>query len=279
MKKILAVFCVCFMIISAFSPVCVSSASSVDYSQHISDDILAQLPLKEGDIVFPEYIGAIYSYFGHYNNIDEVIDRFVVKKPEAVIYVVLSQDGSRACYKLYQGEYVKKPTNSPHYFYYLDTFLEGEELKQIDPDIQIEYAYYFNGETDRAGTAIYYKTNLGDYVFYVAKGSPITGKYLLSAEAFFTLHKTYYETSRLIYGDNHPVGGGSIAEMDLSAYQIGSPNFDPNAPFPVPKDNESHGTLWLIGGIALAVVLAAAATWFFLRRRKNALLSNEPESI
>ena len=263
MKKVLVLFCICFMMISTFSPVCVSSASSVDYSQHISDEILAQLPLKEGDLVIPVYISAFAVDFGYYHNIDELIDRYAEKYEEAMIYVVLSQDGNRECYTLYEGEYVKRPSDSNSIYYcHLNTFLEGEVLKEIDPDIQVEYAYLFNGIADHYGIAIYYQTDLGDYVFYAAT----TGTYLMSAEAFFAVQKEIHDYY-LSFNGIVPVGSAEMDEMDLSAYQIGSPNFNPNAPFPGSEDNKTGGNVWLIGGITLAVVLTAAAAWFFLRRR------------
>ena len=299
MKKYLSIICTLIILFSLSSP-----ASAVDYykyggdSSDIPEEALALLPLKYGDQVIRIYTVNTFMHFSTCNNIVEL---FHANYTDFMIfYAVISSDGTVTDYCIIDGQprmverYVEDEDGKLTVVNYhdwlhriLDLYLQGDVLKSIDPNISIENAYYV--ATYDEGDIIYYETNMGEYVYCNFQRyfpyRPETGEFIFSLEAFCEYQRIVDEACREFMKE-HPfeVGGSggnnAVANtLDLSAYQIDSPNFDPDAPFPVPKDNESHGTLWLIGGITLALVLSAAATWFFLRRRKNTLLSNEPESI
>ena len=291
MKKIIAALCLVCMMTLLIIP-----SSANDYkkyggdSSHIPEEILELLPLKDGDRVYRVYYTATLLSFGLAKDRNDTdIDKLLYETGlvNQIYYSVLSTDGTLTDYYLKDGKackYVSQRLGDDNKMYEVyckddihmihDIYLQGIIPKMIDPNISVESSYYISSSAE--GCIIFYETNLGDYVycnFHRSYPHRQKGEYILSWDAYLE-YERLNRIAAVKYEQEHPgtVGGGgdtSIPPPDLSAYQIGSPNFDPDAPFPVPKDNESHGTLWLIGGIALAVVLAAAATWFFLRRRKN----------
>ena len=281
MKKCIALLCILCVLITFSAPVHAeenalpedtsNAAGETTFSEdssRISEEILALLPVKSGDQVVRVYHLSLMSGFDLYGSMDELLNaNDDLNYTYTTVYVIKSSDGTYQDYKIRDGVCFPSGSDS-NYHKIMDTYLEGSVIYDIDPDIIVENAYYLVEIGYVRDDAIYYKTNLGDYVYLRTFERE---EYLFSLEAFLEYEAAKREWTKERYA-NGGISGGAPYEpdMDLSAYQIGSPNFDPDAPFPVPKDNESHGTLWLIGGIALAVVLAAAATWFFLRRRHKA---------
>ena len=296
MKKCLSIICTLIILFSISSP-----AYASDYyknggdSSDIPEEVLALLPLKYGDQVIRIYTVNAFMHFSTCNNIVEL---FHANYTDFMIfYAVISSDGTVTDYCIIDGQprmverYVAAENDEwtvvnyyDHLHRILDLYLQGDVLKSIDPNISIENAYYV--ATYDEGDIIYYETNMGEYVYCNFQRyfpyRPDKGEFIFSLEAFCEYQRIVYAACREFMKENpYAVGGAggsnTVANtLDLSAYQIGSPNFDPNAPFPVPSDDDS--VLWLIGGITLAVVLTAAAACFFLRRRKNRNTPNDQVS-
>lgn len=240
-------------------------------SSNISKEILALLPLKDGDQVIRVYETDIEHAFHLCSNIDELlytdVNTFML-----IVYVIRSADGTYANYRIENGECIPFGNNA-HYHRIMDAYLDGTMIYAVDPEIIVENMYYIAERGYIVDNAIYYKTNLGDYVYMK---STLDETFLFSLEAFLEYQAGVYASILERPNDNYLMGGKPYDPgLDLSAYQIGSPNFNPNAKFPTPKPDNS-GTLWLIGGISSGIILGVAAAWVFLHRRKNTNVPTDP---
>lgn len=113
--------------------------------------------------------------FTEFDNIDDVLaSAYALKK----YYVVEYEDGSvksynehfqemkSSSYTIRNGEqvalpYLTIPENAWNAFYNSDF-----AKTYIAPDAQVENVYWLSGESSMMGTAIYYRTSVGDYVYY-----------------------------------------------------------------------------------------------------------------
>ena len=106
----------------------------------------------------------VRSAFTEYNNIDDILaSSYVLQK----LYVVEQQDSS---FKYYD-EHLTEMKSSSSYLNIPEkaftAFSDKDFVNQyISSDAELDDIYYLSGETSHMGTAIYYKTNLGDYVYY-----------------------------------------------------------------------------------------------------------------
>lgn len=273
MNKVMVAICLTLMLISIVLPVNAEKATQEEDSLHISKETLALLPLKKGDEVVRIYVSLLTYKFS--SKIDELLPDYNGR----IIYAVISTNGTYTSYEILDGKCVEiKETNS-NYFGNLTTLLENKVIKLVDPNIKVDHTYYIYG--NKTGTAIYYKTNMGNYVYYVSHAFGFDGVYLFSAEAFHEAQKAshaYTEGMLEAIKDGSVEAAESIGlveenlESSLSIYKISSPNFDPHAPFPVAEKETSDGSkLWLICGISAGVCLVAgcSAFVFLCRRRKQ----------
>ena len=110
----------------------------------------------------------------NFKSIDDVMANNVLSK----YYLVEAEDGSINFYDeklkelksnrstIVNGETVPLPAlDIPEKA--LERFQDGDFVKKyISPNAKLENIYYLSGETSMMGTAIYYKTSVGDYVYY-----------------------------------------------------------------------------------------------------------------
>lgn len=147
--------------------------------------------------------------FTEFDNIDDVLaSAYVLKK----YYVVEYEDGSVKSYNehfqemksngytIRNGEqvalpYLTIPENARNAFYNSD-FVKT----YIAPDAQVENVYWLSGESSMMGTAIYYRTSVGDYVYYyydaVVKYTLPEGNNQIFASKYFTYLPTEEELKR-----------------------------------------------------------------------------------
>lgn len=285
MRKTTAIICLLFMLVSIVLPVHAEEAVKTEDSLYIPEDTLSALPIKAGDTVIRAYRCNDFSeHFVKYSSIDEVL--------------------AHASELHIHNFYIAKNTSDTiTTYWYVDTKLTSAQnekdwgtdlmnlhlsnkpqtiIKLVSPDIVVENTYYL---VSAYGFSVYYKTNLGEYVYFVFDGYEgatyfdayeelFIGEYLLSLTQFLELQKVFNNCWNVISGD--PLSAReSTLTIDLSAYQIGSANFDPDAPFPAlgEKAND-NGPTWLIVGIAVGVCLIGGIVIFILRRKKE-----NPETI
>ena len=162
--------------------------------------------------------------FTAYNNIDDILASNLVP---AKYYVVEDAAGEL---KFYNEEYTEMISTryaevggSRKQLPYVD--LPAKALERfrnpdfaktyISPDAEVENVYWLSGESSMMGTAIYYRTSAGDYVYY---------NYYAIGEALFPVEMfCAYQQAITDEIAKYPESGGgiNIADVwDLSAYQL-----------------------------------------------------------
>lgn len=162
--------------------------------------------------------------FTEFDNIDDVLASASVLKK---YYVVEYEDGSvrfydehlnemkSNSYTIRNGErvalpYLTLPEKAWNVFYNADF-----AKTYIAPDAQVENVYWLSGESSMMGTAIYYRTSVGDYVYYY---------YHTIGEALFPVAEfCAYQQAIKDEIAKYPEAGGGINiadEWDLTDYRL-----------------------------------------------------------
>ena len=264
MKKVCCLICFMLLLLSMTLPVGAKENAKIEDSLTIPEDVLACLDADTIDTVFcvylfgDEFARCTYEGFVRYGDIDSILAN---TGPELQrCYFVKDKDGETTVYT-YDGKSL-----SPKYMGLGSWFnFHGEKaesiIQTIDAGIVVEniyYLWYYNW------TAIYYKTNLGDYVY-------VSGGYLMGREPFVALQEELYELSYKYRNwrdmDNRPYHVKlSQLGADLSPYDITSPDFDPQAPLHV-EHNYKPGKFIAIGSVALLMALVVCRILIRGRRK------------
>ena len=206
------------------------SASAKEDSRRISDDVKEQFRVYEtysDENTKPErrlvkdfknimrcYNVGIRLAFTESSNIDDVLaGKYMLEK----YYVVEYEDGSKKFYNENLEE-LKSISTIPEKAW--NTFFDRDFVtNHISPD-GAEDVYFLSGESNMMGTAIYYKTNKGDYVYYCDHH---VGEALFPSEEFFKYQKALSEEYAKHPNDN----GGAVdvsGVFDISKYLISAPS-------------------------------------------------------
>lgn len=198
-------------------------------SRTISQDILSCFDEETVDTVFRGYdIHYNYDLFSQYGDMDEALANLPAQQVK-IYYFAKNKKGDTVCYT-YDGSGLTDTgyTWGALWSEFLDEKADAL-IQMVDANIVVENIYYF-----RYGNwyAIYYKTNLGDYVYF----TPEEAEYLMGLAQFTALGSelkdlvTKYKVLSDMVGCS-PMSLASQLHVDLSPYDITSPDFDPNAPF------------------------------------------------
>ncbi len=257
MKKGIVMLCL-LLITIAVMPLMVNAEEIMrkEDSTKISEEIKNQLALQKDEEVIRIYNIPLRFAFTEYSNINEVLASNEVLQ---IYYAVKSTNELLVYKEIYDGgcrEYEIYSRNQKA----MNAFENDNIIEKISSDIIVYNTYYLSGESSHMGTAIYYVTNKGDYVYYnyYELGE---GEYLFPIDAFCKYQKAIIDEYAK-YPDRD--GGISIDQLwDLSPYDINSKSFNPNAKIQLGKgndvassDNTNKFLLW--GGISLGIVLLAA---------------------
>lgn len=261
MRKALLSFWISVLIVFALS----FSTSAEEYadtrdSRYIPPEILTEINSPTTDVIVKVYNCGLIADFEERDNIEEILAR--LNDPEDIIYI--KNTSGELQYKYLHQENFEKVW-SP-YVDVINVMLQElktmEAISSVSPDIVVEGVYYLYGSRFYRDHAIYYKTNLGDYVF---DHSWIYGDLLLfTAERFFeykraeveiVYKKRQYEHAHMDFPD--------ISDWDLSVYDYRAPNFNPAAPLPKRASNS-----W-IGFAVFVLPLAAVLTVCIIVRKKS----------
>lgn len=219
MKKIIIIGLILIMIMSI--PMGVFAAEEdttvLEYndSLKISDEERQQLNVKESENVIRIYNLSIHMAFSEINSIDELFEKELVLSE----YYAIHTADNTLNYKGIVGSKVENLSDVIINPKALKALQDSRITTKLSSDIEIYETYYFSGETSYTGSAIYYKTNKGDYVYYnhYAFGN---SEYLFPAKDFCEYQKAICnEISKSADLD----GGVDISKIwDLSKYDINS---------------------------------------------------------
>ncbi|WP_019679141.1 dockerin type I repeat-containing protein [Ruminococcus flavefaciens] len=157
----------------------------------------------------------VRSAFTEYDNIDDIlVSKYVLQK----LYIVEQQDGS---FKYYDEDLTEIKSSSsylniPEKAY--TAFWDKDFVnKYISSNAKLENIYYISGEINQMGTAIYYKTTVGDYVYFYHYS---IGEKLFSIEDFCKYQKAISDELAKHPNENDGSDIDISSIMDLSKYDL-----------------------------------------------------------
>ncbi|MCR4638787.1 dockerin type I repeat-containing protein [Ruminococcus sp.] len=178
--------------------------------------------------VFRLYNTPVRFVFSEYSNIDKAFDS---KYMNICYYVVEHTDGwfsfyneelkeyKSARYTIRDGKEVKLPYGEVEQRSY-EVYLDSDIVKErISPDVVIKEKYFLSGESNHMGTAVYFKTSAGDYVYY---RNYDVGEVFMPVAEFCKLQKAIREELSKYPDDN---GGGAVDitdVYDIAPYKLNS---------------------------------------------------------
>lgn len=271
-------------------------------SKIISDAVIDKLNVKDSDEVLRIYNVPITFVFAEYQDIDSILmsqevleEYYAVKTDDAYTYQIQEND-------------VFAPITLNNLSAQAMQMCEtGEVTASIATDVIVNNTYYLSGESSHMGTAIYYKTNKGDYVYFIHSS---IGEYLFPIEAFCA-----YQRAILDEASQYPdrVGSASYSQVwDLSPYDFRSDSFNLNAEIPARQNtvkdnrdtsdyidptealgenmvttgkilddntndtsskNEGNNYNWFCTTIVACLLIAGIAGWVIYWRRRNKVIN------
>ncbi len=251
MKKVCCLVCLILLLLAMALPV--GAEEYFEDSVTIPEEVLACLDMESVDTVFcvyvfgSQFVRCTYSGFVYYGDIDRMLAN--VAEPELQRYYFVKDKAGETEVYAYDGMGLSKGYIGHGSWFERHGEKAASIIRKIDADIVVENIYYLWYHN---WTAIYYKTNLGDYIY-------VSGGYLMAREPFLALQEELYELS-VKYKDwrnliNEPYQVKlSEAQADLSPYDMDAPDFDPHAPLNVHR-NYKPGKLITIGSLVLLVAL------------------------
>ena len=260
MKKICSLICLVMVLLSMALPVAAEECH--EDSVTISEDILACLDEETVDTVFRVYrFDDGYDSFVKYTDMDQVLAN--VKEPELrCFYSVKNKKGEITLYTYDRNRLVDTGYRWGAELFDLHGKKANDLIRMVDADIVVEQIYYMWHNADMF--AIYYETDLGDYVYVWMDEK----EYLMALEPFLLLQEELDELLRKrSFAYNNWVGCPDEPwtrglQVDLTPYDITSPDFNPHASL---KTNFKPGKFIAIG---LPVLLVALIVGRFLIRGK-----------
>lgn len=162
--------------------------------------------------------------FTDYKNIDDVLES---KEVLGKYYVVEYEDGSLKFYNeeltelkstrrtIKDGEWIDLPyIDIPEKAF--ERFKDVDFVKKyISPEAETKNVYFLSGESSMMGTAIYYRTSVGDYVYYDHYS---IGEKLFPVDDFCEYQQEIWEE---LAKNPDTDGGGDLPEVrDLSEYEL-----------------------------------------------------------
>lgn len=276
MRKTITYFFLFAMIFALCSPAFAAEYSDPNDSRYIDSDVLSELNDPSTEVVVKAYNCSPLDDFSKYDNIEDVLA--YRNTPRWLVYIKKDASGLSAYSYYASSGYTEFSKDSSSYVNgcrrVLQEFQTQEAIQTVSADVVVECVYFIYGAARREGSAIYYKTNLGDYVFYY--DSTIGCELLFAAERFFEFQKAAKNAVIANNADGIRFGVPDYSSWDLSAYDYRSDNFDPHAPFPISAEPEQTPSPYLWIGIAGAVVLTAIAAFLIVKaKRKAAILPEE----
>ena len=264
MKK---VFCllisIAFLLPFLLQPI--NAATVTEDSLSISQEVRDNLNATEEDFVVRFYIIGLIDQFGTFDTLQEIFrDGEVLQEG----YIVEKPDGSRRfvdsngyvefspSHTIIDGQRVEIPAIT-----ILDeaweAFTTRTVVEMIAPDVTVDHIYYIYAENMMEGTAVYYETNYGDYVYY--RSYTVGGECLFPVEVFAQYMHEYYEARRKYLYTS------LLGVWDVSSFDIHSDTFDLNGSYFKVKEVKPHVTpfeywnvIWALVGILGGSILGTA---------------------
>lgn len=218
-------------------------------SSNIDETVLKALDLNPTDKIVKLYNMSIVVAFSKYDTIGAVMDSEFV---DQIFYVVLSDGGELEVYIVRNGSSpVKAIEENLVEESDLLTYYSDNAIKKISEDIEVYNVYYLWARPYYEGIALYYETNMGDYVYW---NGTEAGECLMPSVVFVdymrTLYHEMFAPSLSVKGSSN---GGST--YNIANYKINSSEFNPHILPVALNDEESKQEVAIIVVCALVAVV------------------------
>ncbi len=226
MKKF-AIFALLLALVLAL-PVVAGAQEPVADSDDIEPAILEQIALRDSERVVKIYYVDMYGFLLH-DSLEDVIAQCSREQP---VYAVLSGSTVLSCFQMNDsGELIQlEPGNSGTYAFSaasVEEYVNRGGLNRLGDGVEVTASYLLYGGVGY-GTAIYYETNRGVFVYFHAPGSSLShgkAEYLMPLKEFI-----WVQQKDIIYRDfcekNVYSGSWDAAYMDnYENFEIHAENF------------------------------------------------------
>ncbi len=249
MKRTLALFTSLLLLVSLLIPVAAAEENTIEFDSAYVNGAIYTIGASENATALRIFSFNPVTDFSEHTDIDEIL----TSGEKIYSLIAVTEDGR--IFKFWQRT-EKSPTYLTTHAYQpdseaIDFYLNADLQEYLGSNTVVNHVYFLDGST--LGTAIYYRTNKGDYVYFNHDDiSPC----LFSAKAF----SAYMDFVRVISFDSL-----RFDIWDLSSYELGSPFFNPNANrFPKLPDN-----FWFILSMSMLLLIAAVILIITLIYRKK----------
>ena len=157
----------------------------------IDDSIKASIGATDGQTVIRIHHLPIVYAFDAYDSIEEILKSddilatyYAVTDGSEIISVYNDVDGE---FHLMDNSMILNDSRTR------DVLMNRDVLDMLPQNASVLDVYYLCGESNHQGSALYYKTNIGDFVYYEYHLAGET-KTFFSANEFFDLMKSYCAT-------------------------------------------------------------------------------------
>ena len=288
MKKLSSLICLILAALLLVLHVCAEETAPVEDSVTISEEIRTSLNLEAGDTVLRIYQfdrDFRLSGFPKYRNIDKVLAHAEELSIRGYFFVTDATGETKAYThfgdRLVGADYVSEK-DSPWVDFHLNGRAEAI-IKKVSADIVVENIYFLRYDHM---AAVYYKTNLGEYVYFVFSTRPASTEpdaqckeeYLMRLDHFLQLqeaiyyHRFLWQNAEYVIPEvRYPAPTPKNLRVDLSVYEFASPDFAPDAAY---TTYYSPGKFIAIGSVVLLVGLIVCRL-FIRNRRKNRITKEE----
>lgn len=229
--------------------------------QQIDAAVLDVLELAPTDRVVKIYNIPIVFAFSSYSTINEVLDSEYGNRE---YYAISTAEGTVKYYTVNKW-LVPVQLDNDSYFdeRNLDTFFSGSVIKKVSQEIKVHNVYYLTGETNHEGFALYYQTNMGDYVFFKDSiGNDV--RYLMPAAYFHDYMKAVgrQHGPKNVDGwhPNYKVAG-------YAHYDIRNTDYDPNIPPATPTPIYETAEFKII--MSICVLITVVIIYVIYRKIKH----------
>ena len=234
----------------------------------IDEDLKSSLAVKSNETVIRVLNTPVVFAFNNYSNLDEVLKGEDI---DQVLYAIVGEAGVSSVYLIDEKGVATQTENSmlPNDYKMILALLQGEALKYLPGGTVVSNIYYFWGQSNHQGSALYYCTNEGEYVYYSGSiGND--NRYLFPANDFFEFMKAVYSNM----GPENPPGGVDIESVwDLSGYNVASDLFSLKISDGIEKAEDKLYAVPFWGIIAFSAAAVAAGVTigilFIAKKRKS----------
>lgn len=247
----------------------IDTVIEIEDSLSISEEVRNKLNASKEDFVVRFYTISLFDEFIKANSIQEVLccgevlqEAYIVEMPDGSMRFVDPRGYIEFLpkYTIINGQEVERPAITILEDAW-NAFKTRTVVEMIAPDVTVNHIYYIYAESMMEGTAVYYETDRGDYIYY---NHYKIGECLFPIEDFCQYMQDLYEARKQ---QAYASGGAELAGIwDLSSYDIHSDTFDLNVHYNkgegngIASETPSHWeTVWpilvVVGGSAFGVVI------------------------